>query len=604
MGTIKISRREACEEIKKTFDIFSREFCKIRDDGEGCSKDKEDFLDYGQQFMEGVGEDEFWETLSGLTSQDFRSFYDDAGKFARAYEIANKGFYDKHTPVLLEDLCVELAGHKKTADKLDFIDSFQNDELRSNLFTYDSKIRVITDILDDKTVFDRKEQGINKVIGSFSGEESSLFMARLNEDSSFLDALMDKINGKEKNALLSYFLNFLSGQSVSDEEYRIPHKVGFDASYKNGKVRIKTYRYIDRKISRYKYKYLDDRELSPFTNVTMFYGDDENEITVPAIVLVKSRGDVVLYEDFYKSNIDWKSLDDAKKLALYKEFVLHYLPEEFGEALIGDPAAFLVMAVVGLVIGFAGGWVALCFAALGGLFSAKNIIDGIKLVEEAVNSYKEISDIKGAKESARTFARGLAKLGVEVIPVLFGLLKRGFAKYNGKEIKVGGKTGNTPVKENAGVNSGTQRSRTVKDILTDAGYKDEKIINNPEYGEKIEQLRLLYSDEDIISNIKNMKTTGKKSIGFILDNMKSKMSAKGGQTSFKNYDTSKGTPHQNGNWAEHLSFEDYINNPKLKEAGYDLKRVGLAAPDSPNETLRKGIDGIYKNVSPDKVRDR
>ena len=36
-------------------------------------------------------------------------------------------------------------------------------------------------------------------------------------------------------------------------------------------------------------------------------------------------------------------------------------------------------------------------------------------------------------------ARGIALLGIEVIPVLLGLIKRGIAKYNNKEIKIGKK---------------------------------------------------------------------------------------------------------------------------------------------------------------------
>ena len=68
----------------------------------------------------------------------------------------------------------------------------------------------------------------------------------------------------------------------------------------------------------------------------------QNEITVPAIVLVKSRGDVVLYDDFYKSNIDWKSLSEDKKRELYTEFVLHYLPKELGDAAVGNPITGIV----------------------------------------------------------------------------------------------------------------------------------------------------------------------------------------------------------------------------------------------------------------------
>ena len=55
--------------------------------------------------------------------------------------------------------------------------------------------------------------------------------------------------------------------------------------------------------------------------------------------------------------------------------------------------------------------------------------------EKSLNS---ISDVNAAKVSAKDCARGIALLGVEVIPMLFGLIKRAIAK--GREGSVGKKT--------------------------------------------------------------------------------------------------------------------------------------------------------------------
>ena len=251
--------------------------------------------------------------------------------------------------------------------------------------------------------------------------------------------MIDKVNGNEKNQLLTYLYKFLSSaDGFGAEEYKLPPKAGFDAKYKKGKVIISTYYYIDRKISRYKYRYIEkNRELNPFTNVTFCYGNDQNEITVPAIVLVKSRGDVVLYDDFYKSNIDWKSLTEEKKRELYTEFVLHYLPKELGDAAVGNPITFLIMIIVGAVIAKASAVIAACASLIGTGFSAGNIIEGCKLISKSAEGYGSISDVNTAKVTAKELARGIVLLGVEVIPVLFGLIKRGIAKYNGKKIKVG-----------------------------------------------------------------------------------------------------------------------------------------------------------------------
>lgn len=76
---------------------------------------------------------------------------------------------------------------------------------------------------------------------------------------------------------------------------------------------------------------------------------------------------------------------------------------------------------------------------IGAGFSSLNIIEGFKLITKVAEGYDSISDVNAAKVSAKDCARGIALLGVEIIPVLFGLIKRGFAKYNGKEIKVGEK---------------------------------------------------------------------------------------------------------------------------------------------------------------------
>ena len=156
-------------------------------------------------------------------------------------------------------------------------------------------------------------------------------------------------------------------------------------------------------------------------------------------MLVKSRGDVVLYDDFYKSNIDWKSLSENKKRELYTEFVLHYLPKELGDAAVGNPITFIIMIIVGAVIAKAGAVIAACAALIGASFSVLNIIEGCKLISKSAEGYDSIYDVNATKVSTKDLARGIALLGIEVIPVLLGLIKRGIAKYNNKEIKIGKK---------------------------------------------------------------------------------------------------------------------------------------------------------------------
>ena len=163
-------------------------------------------------------------------------------------------------------------------------------------------------------------------------------------------------------------------------------------------------------------------------------------------MFVKSRGDVVLYDDFYKSNIDWKSLSEDKKRELYTEFVLHYLPKELGDAAVGNPITFIIMIIVGAVIAKAGAVIAAYAALIGASFSVLNIIEGCKLISKSAEGYDSIYDVNATKVSAKDLARGIAMLGIEVIPVLLGLIKRGIAKYNNKEIKIGDFVNEKPFK--------------------------------------------------------------------------------------------------------------------------------------------------------------
>lgn len=434
-----LNRKEALGMIDAIFTSLHFNLISIKDLGIENSKERDYFLTEAWKIDQGRLKKDYEQTVNSLDAIGFKEYYKLIGKFATKYKIGCWKEYNEYEPILIEELNEELRKYDKTEDKLELINSFTVDELQSESFIFDSKVQVLYDILDDFNVGNKKEEGINTVLESFNSSDKASFIGKLQTDKNLLNALIDKVNGNEKNQLLTYLYKFLSSaDGFGAEEYKLPPKAGFDAKYKKGKVIISTYYYIDRKISRYKYRYIEkNRELNPFTNVTFCYGNDQNEITVPAIVLVKSRGDVVLYDDFYKSNIDWKSLTEEKKRELYTEFVLHYLPKELGDAAVGNPITFLIMIIVAYVISEAGAVAAVCISLIGAGFSSLNIIEGCKLITKVAEGYDSISDVNAAKVSAKELAQGIALLGVEIIPVLFGLIKRGFAKYNGKEIKVG-----------------------------------------------------------------------------------------------------------------------------------------------------------------------
>ena len=170
----------------------------------------------------------------------------------------------------------------------------------------------------------------------------------------------------------------------------------------------------------------------------------------------------------------------TRNVELYTEFVLHYLPKELGDAAVGNPITFIIMIIVGAVIAKAGAVIAACAALIGASFSVLNIIEGCKLISKSAEGYDSIYDVNATKVSAKDLARGIAMLGIEVIPVLLGLIKRGIAKYNNKEIKIG-----DFVKREFGKNSKikpkTNKSKTIKienDISTSLSGKWETVNEN------------------------------------------------------------------------------------------------------------------------------
>lgn len=435
----KLSRKEAEEKMEAIFSALHYNLMDAMNAGGERTGEESYFHAEAWKVDQGRQKEDYRQTVMSLDSVGFKEYYKLVGQFATAYKIGCWKEYSECEPILIEELGEELGRCEKTKEKLELINSFTAEELHSQTFSFDAKIKVLQDILDDFSVGNEKEEVINKLLASFSGKDSSAFIARLQSDGKLLNGLLGRVNGGEKDRMLALLYQMLSdSERTRAEEYKVPSGAGFDAKYKNGKVEITTYLYLDRKISRYKYKYIDrNRELEPFTNVTFCYGSEGNEITVPAIVLVKSRGDGVLYDELYKSNIEWNGLCQDEKKSLYTEFVLHYLPKELLEAAVGDPMTFVIMCIVALAIAYAGQVVAACGALVGAAMSARDVVAGCELITSATAGYGSVTSIQEAKKSAQSLAKGLALIGVEVIPALLGLAKRGVARYNGREIRVG-----------------------------------------------------------------------------------------------------------------------------------------------------------------------
>ena len=70
------------------------------------------------------------------------------------------------------------------------------------------------------------------------------------------------------------------------------------------------------------------------------------------------------------------------------------------------------------------------------------------------------------------------------------------------------------------------------------------------------------------------------------------------KSEFDDFDPSNATTKQKGNYGEYKADDNLVNNKSLKEAGYDLESIGRDVPTSPDDSIVKGIDGLYKNNNP------
>lgn len=65
------------------------------------------------------------------------------------------------------------------------------------------------------------------------------------------------------------------------------------------------------------------------------------------------------------------------------------------------------------------------------------------------------------------------------------------------------------------------------------------------------------------------------------------------------FDAKTATTKQKGNYGEYKADYNLIHNQSLKDAGYDLELIGRPAPTSLDDTIVKGIDGLYENKNED-----
>ncbi len=352
--------------------------------------------------------------------------------------------FNNYEPLLIEELTDELARHEKTKEKLDLINSFTVEELKSEEFIFASKVQLLYDIIDDCRVLDDKERGINKVLESFNSNNKSAFIAKIQSDRRFLDALIDKVNGTQKDEMFAIMGEFfISSGFIKDQKVEALNNLQHDnvsAKYSKGKVFIEITRPVTGGRRDYSNTVVKRLSKSPFDIIGMNY--DGREIRVPALLLLNSWSNNAatpegIFFNYKYENVDWNKLNDEDKDEYFKEFVKHYMGEALFNELIGNPAGLIFATIVGILIMHLFAIPAAVIAIVGAGLAGANIYAGSQMLVSALEAKKNARNMHEYKKAAKLFAESVAKIGVNVLWLIISLIQTGKAVHKGKEIKVG-----------------------------------------------------------------------------------------------------------------------------------------------------------------------
>lgn len=78
-----------------------------------------------------------------------------------------------------------------------------------------------------------------------------------------------------------------------------------------------------------------------------------------------------------------------------------------------------------------------------------------------------------------------------------------------------------------------------------------------------------------------------------------KTKSKGIKEKTKGFNSKTSSSSQKGNFGEIIADDNIINNDDIRDAGFNLKSIGRDAPESIDDKIVKGIDGLYKNTNTD-----
>ena len=436
----KITRKQAVSNMQCLFDDFFKTYFRAPKEAIDETLDNTRFYEQKEKLKKAVYSAEYSSILGQLDSESFRKYYEKVGEFAKAYKIDTRLFTEE-TPAVIEDINDVLGESPNIAEKLDLINGFTDEELRTDRISFGTKTALIESILDCWFVGDDKEQGINRMLMSLTADDRLAFVNKIGTDRKFLNRLIQCVNGREKDEMLAILGEIFISTGFTDGKDSISlNNDGNDrvtGSFEREKIiinitKVQAYgmraRATNRKI-----------EASPLDIITMNY--DGMIIRVPAFLLLNSWSNTFatqegIFFNYKYEDIDWNSLDERQKDEYFSEFVRHYMGEALFSELVGNPLGLIVTTIVGILLLWVASIPAAFMAVVGAGIAGTNVYAGAKLLTTSLEKKKNATSMHEFKKAAKLFAESIAKIGVNVLMLIVSLVQTGKAVYKGKTISI------------------------------------------------------------------------------------------------------------------------------------------------------------------------
>ena len=490
----KITRKQAVSNMQCLFDDFFKTYFRAPKEAIDETLDNTRFYEQKEKLKKAVYSAEYSSILGQLDSESFRKYYEKVGEFAKAYKIDMRLFTEE-TPAVIEDINDVLGESTNITEKLDLINGFTDEELRTDRISFGTKTALIESILDCWFVGDDKEQGINRMLMSLTADDRLAFVNKIGTDRKFLNRLIQCVNGREKDEMLAVLGEIFIGTGTAIDNGQSDK---IEASYNNGSVSIAVLQGQGGGARDYRMTPKARYTVNALENISMYY--DGRLINVPALLLLNSWSNDMaepegLFYNYRHEDIDWNKLSDTEKDEYFYEFVKHYMGEALFNELAGNPLGLLVITIVGILLAYLAVIPAAIMAIAGAGLAGANIYAGSKMLTSALEQKQKASNMHEYKKAAKLFAESIAKIGVNTLMLIISLIQTGKAVFKGKVVNLNKKQ---PVKR---IEKQAEVKFKIKEKFDVTEYKRQ--LQNQENG--LNKMTI----QEYLDNIENYKKNGR-----------------------------------------------------------------------------------------------